>query len=65
MILANAGILEGKKATVWYSEAGRIEAKGAVYVNKSVVKDGNIITASGPQAAEEFGKTIAQTLFEK
>ena len=65
VILANAGILEDKKATVWSSEAERIEEKGAIYVKDLVVKDGNIITASGPQAAEKFGETIAQALFEK
>jgi len=65
VILANAGILEGKKSTVWRSEAGRIKAKGAIYIEESVVKDGNIITASGPQAAEKFGKMIAQALFEE
>jgi len=65
VILANAGILKDKKATVWPSEARRIKAKDAVYIKTSVVKDGNIITASGPQAAEKFGKMIAQALFEE
>ncbi len=66
VILANAGVLDGKKATVW--DAGdrqtisKIEAKGAVFTDEKVVQDGKIITANGPAAATEFGKTIANVL---
>lgn len=63
--LANAGILDGKKATVFRSEAKAIKRKGAIYTGKPVEVDGNIITASGPQAAEEFGKTIINLLLKK
>ncbi|MEM2289438.1 MAG: DJ-1/PfpI family protein [Candidatus Hadarchaeales archaeon] len=63
VILANAGLLENRKATVWDGEFRRmLEEKGAKYVNKSVVVDGNIITANGPGAASEFGRTIAKEL---
>ena len=60
--LANAGILSGKKATVYSSEVQTLKDKGAECTGKDVERDGNIITASGPQAAEEFGNTIAQAL---
>jgi len=60
--LANAGVLSGKKATVWESEKGKLEAKGASYTGKPVEIAGKIITANGPQAAEEFGTTIARAL---
>jgi len=60
--LANAGVLSGKKATVWASEKGKLEAKGASYTGNSVETAGKIITGSGPQAAGEFGKTIATAL---
>ncbi|HDD44967.1 MAG TPA: DJ-1/PfpI family protein [Candidatus Desulfofervidus auxilii] len=60
--LANAGILKGKKATVWPSEARALEKAGAIYTGKSVEKDGKIITANGPHAAKAFGETIAATL---
>ena len=63
VILANAGVLEGRRATVWNGEYKRmLEEGGAVYVNKAVVVDGNFITAIGPQAAREFGRTIAEQL---
>lgn len=63
--LANAGILDEKKATVFRSEIKAIKRKGAIYTGKSVEVDANIITADGPQAAEEFGKTIINFLLER
>ncbi|GAJ17159.1 unnamed protein product, partial [marine sediment metagenome] len=63
--LANAGILDKKKATVFRSEVKAIKRKGAIYTGKVVEVDGNIITAEGPQAAEEFGKTIINLLLKK
>jgi protease I len=62
--LANAGILSGKKATVYSSEVQRLKDKGAECTGKDVERDGKIITASGPQAAQEFGNAIAQALTE-
>jgi protease I len=64
VILANAGVLSGKKATVWKSEAKRIKEKGATYSDKPVELDGKIVTGSGPQAAKEFGQAIAKLLTE-
>lgn len=66
-ILAKAGVLEGKKATVWTSVGERggikvLEDGGAEYVAENVVQDGKIITANGPAAAKEFGKTIVEAL---
>jgi protease I len=61
-ILAEAGVLKGKKATVWASEGKTLEEKGAHYTGKPVEVDGNIVTASGPQAAEEFAKSIIKLL---
>lgn len=62
-ILANAGVLKGKRATVWDGDYVRkIEGKGASYTGKPVEVDGNIITANGPGAAREFGRTIAKEL---
>ena len=62
VILANAGILKGKKTTVFPSEKKSIESKGAVCTGKNVETDGNIITASGPSASKEFGKTVAKKI---
>lgn len=61
-ILANAGVLSGKKATVYPSEAGNLKAKGANYTGEDVTLDGKIVTASGPSAAPEFGRKILEVL---
>ncbi|WP_028843143.1 DJ-1/PfpI family protein [Thermodesulfobacterium thermophilum] len=61
-ILAEAGVLKGKKATVWSSEGKVLEEKGAEYTGKPVEVDGKVVTGSGPQAAEEFAKSILKLL---
>lgn len=63
--LAKAGVLQGKKATVWQSEKGKLTSAGCNYTGASVEVDGNIITADGPSSAEEFGKAIAKALAGK
>ncbi|UCC68879.1 MAG: DJ-1/PfpI family protein [Armatimonadota bacterium] len=60
--LANAGLLKGKKATVWKSEAERLKAKGALYTGSDVETDGRIVTADGPEAAEKFGRALVKAL---
>ena len=60
--LAKAGILKGKRATVWSSESGQLKAAGVNYTARPVEKDGNIITASGPSAAIEFGEEIVRAI---
>lgn len=62
--LAKAGVLQGKKATVFSSEAGTLKACGANYTGASVERDGLIITANGPQAATKFAEEIAKALGE-
>ena len=63
--LANAGLLQNKKATVWSSEVNSIKQKGAVYTGASVECDGNIITGSGPTTAHEFGTKLLAELCKK
>ena len=61
-ILANAGVLDGKRATAFVSEEGNLKERGAVYIGEPVTVDGKIITAAGPQAARKFGEAIAEAL---
>lgn len=61
VILARAGVLAGKKATVFPSGRNDINAVGT-YTGNPVEKDGNLITGSGPEAAKDFGKEIAEAL---
>lgn len=60
--LAYAGVLEGKKATVFGSEKNTLISKGAEFIDTDVVQDGLLVTASGPAAAEKFGRTIVTLL---
>jgi protease I len=62
--LGRAGILKGRRATVWQSEAGQLQALGADYTGRPVEKDANIITAAGPFAAREFGEEISRALLK-
>ena len=66
-ILAKAGVLQGKQATVWSSALDKsaveiLRNNGAIYQDEKVVVDGKIITANGPAAAHEFGKTLVGLL---
>lgn len=63
-ILANAGVLKGKKATCFPNVKEDIKDKGAIVVGEMVERDGNIITGNGPGAATKFGETIASALSE-
>ncbi|MBW3010784.1 DJ-1/PfpI family protein [Candidatus Woesearchaeota archaeon] len=60
--LANAGVITGKKATCFDSEADNLRSKGVNYTGEDVTVDGKIITAKGPHAAKEFGNAIAENL---
>lgn len=69
-ILAKAGVLEGKNATVWNgndAELGMttseyLESKGAHYTGQGVTVDGNFITADGPRSAQKFAEEIVKKL---
>jgi len=60
--LANAGVLQGRRATCWSSEAGNLKAKGAQYTAAPVERDGLIITGEGPEAAGQFGEALVEAL---
>jgi protease I len=58
--LANAGLLEGKRATAYPSAESFLKWKGATYTGNPVEVDGHIVTANGPEAAEEFAQAVAE-----
>lgn len=67
VILAKAGALNGKRATVWSSPFDKgpiniLKSHGAIYEDLPVVVDDKIITANGPEAAEDFAKAILEAL---
>lgn len=64
VVLAKAGLLKGRKATVFRTPTTINELKkgGALISDAPVVVDGKIITGKGPEAATEFGRKIAERL---
>ena len=64
--VANAGALAGKNATIYHSSTGKHKAKleemGAMFVDKPVVKDGNITTSTGPGTAVEVALSLLEDL---
>lgn len=62
VILANAGILQGKNATVAGTEAAALERGGARYCGPGVTVDGRIVTANAPKASRLFGQRIVEVI---
>ena len=63
VILAKAGVLKGKRATVWSGPMDKsaikiLEENGAIYTPESVVVDGKIVTAEGPAVAGKFAEAL-------
>ena len=63
-LLAKAGLLEGKSATIWVTPDALRALKngGARFEKKPVVVAGGIVTADGPASAESFGNIFAELL---
>lgn len=61
-VLARAGVLAGKRATVFPSARAVVELRngGAQYVTELLVTDGTVVTASGPEAALAFGRALVE-----
>jgi protease I len=62
VILAKAGLLTGKNATVFSSGRDELLRNGAEYTGEQVTVDGRIITANGPAAANAFGNALVSAL---
>jgi len=59
-VLAKAGILEGKKATIYPGLETTLA--GAKHINERVVVDGKIITSQGPGTTLAFGVKLVEIL---
>jgi protease I len=64
VVLARAGVLRGKRATVYRSPDSVAEMRkgGADLRDDAVITDGVFITANGPAAARKFGEEIVSAL---
>ena len=63
MVLANAGILEGKRVTCFPGTESRL--KGAICTGNAVEIDGNIITGKAAGAAMKFSLALTEHLIGK
>ena len=64
-ILANARVLEGKKATAWPSERENVARKSSEYTGKDVEVAGRVVTGKAPPAAKKFAEAIVKLLETK
>ncbi len=62
-VLAKAGVIQGKRATVFPGMEGTLT--GAQYRDEKVVVDGKIITSQGPGTALEFAVKLVEVLAGK
>ncbi|ODS35554.1 MAG: hypothetical protein A7316_03735 [Candidatus Altiarchaeales archaeon WOR_SM1_86-2] len=64
VVLARAGLLKKKDATVFDSKDAikELKANNANYIKKRTVISENIITGNGPAAAKDFGAKIVKML---
>ncbi|MFQ5976270.1 MAG: DJ-1/PfpI family protein, partial [Candidatus Hydrothermarchaeales archaeon] len=64
VVLAKAGLLEGKKATVFPGQDTFSELKkgGAILVDEGVIATGMLVTGCGPEVSEEFGRSVVNVL---
>jgi len=63
-VLARAGCLEGKEATVFPDPAAvqELRAASAKYMDKYAVVSGEVVTGRDPESAEGFARAVAELL---
>lgn len=61
-ILANAGLVKGKRVTSFASEKENLVGAGAIFTGGGVEVDGKMVTADGPASARSFGEKLAEVL---
>jgi len=70
VLLAEAGLLRGKKCTAWHTEEDMeypnvLIGSGAVFVDTDIVVDGRIVTAKSPEYAKKFGEAVASLIINE
>lgn len=65
LVLAAAGLLEGRRATTHWAYASELEKLGARYVRERWVEDGKFITAGGVSAGIDMALALAARLTDR
>ena len=58
MLLAAAGLLEGKEATTHWASLDRLRDYGAIPTGRRVVEQGKVVTAAGVSSGIDMGLTL-------
>ena len=61
-VLAEAGVVEGRKVTSWPSLQTDLRNAGAEWVDEEVVTDGNLITSRNPGDIPAFNNAVLEAL---
>ena len=64
-VLCSAGVLRGKTATCFAAIKDDVVNAGATYVDREVVRDGNLITSRTPDDLPAFMRTLIDALQER
>lgn len=64
-VLANAGLLTGRKGTSYPGFVDRMAIPNFTYLEQPVVQDGNVITSRGPGTAMDFALHLVELLAGK
>ncbi|MDH5447336.1 MAG: DJ-1/PfpI family protein [Gammaproteobacteria bacterium] len=64
-VLANAGVLSGKRATGYPGHLEKLQRVDIELVDQAVVVDGRVITSKGPGTAMEFSLCLIEQLCGK
>jgi 4-methyl-5(b-hydroxyethyl)-thiazole monophosphate biosynthesis len=62
IVLAKAGLLEGKKATSYPGFLDKMSVSGMKFTGAAVEQDGQIVTSRGPGTAMDFGLKLIEVL---
>lgn len=62
MALAQAGLLDNRRATSYPGFVDRLKPPGSTYLEEPVVVDGKVVTSRGPGTAMDFALTLVELL---
>lgn len=60
--LISAGVMKGRKATCYIGIRDDLKSAGALYEDKEVVVDGNLVTSRHPRDLYAFGRELASEI---